>query len=543
MRRLGYATAFGLALALTGQAVAQTAPLPTLERSKGRHALMIDGAPFLMLGVQANNSTNYPSALPKLWPTVRRLHANTVEIPVAWEQIEPVEGRFDFSYLDVLLPQAREQGVRLVLLWFATWKNTSPSYVPTWVKTDNARFPRMRTPDGKAHYAMSPHAPATLAADKKAFVALMTYLREKDPQHTVVMVQPENEVGVYQQGRDHSPQANRLFAQPIPAALAKRTGKSGSWEQAFGKDAADAFFNAWYTASYIDEIAAAGQAVKDLPMYVNAAVGDPFGKPGASGGASGGPDWGVIDVWKVAAPHIHFVAPDLYGRDPKPYAKFLDHYARPDNALMIPETGNAAAFARYLWPVLGKGGIGFAPFGMDDTGFFNFPLGAKALDDATIDAFASKYAFLAPQARGWAALAYAHPTWGSTKGLDDAQQTQVMGRWRVTASYEEWQFGDRASPWLKSEPVPTAGQPVGGAAVVQVAPDQFIAMGSDVRLKFGLADGKPGENGIMLRTEEGHLDDAGRFVAERVWNGDQTDYGLNFTRPTMLRVTMGMFRG
>ncbi|MEP9401266.1 DUF5597 domain-containing protein [Sphingomonas silueang] len=539
--RLRFAAAMLMAAAWPAALAAQ-APLPALASRDGRHALMVDGAPYLMLGVQANNSTNYPAMLPKLWPMVARLHANIVEIPVAWEQIEPEEGRFDFSYLDTLLPQARERGVRLVLLWFGTWKNTSPGYVPAWVKTDNARFPRMRTPDGKAHYALSPHGANTLAADRTAFVALMRYLREKDPQHTVIMVQPENEVGVYQQSRDYSPEANRLFAQAIPAELAKRTGKSGSWAQAFGK-AADTYFNAWYTARYIEQIAAAGRREKDLPMYVNAAVGDPFGVPALSGGASGGPDWAVIDVWKVAAPHIDVLAPDLYGRDPRGYVKFLDHYARPDNALMVPETGNAADFARFLWPALGKGAIGWAPFGMDDTGYANYPLGAKVLDAATLDAFASKYALLAPQARGWARLAYAHPTWGSTKGLDPAQQRQVMGRWQVDAIYDEWQFGDRDAPWLKSDPVPTAGQPVGGAAVIQIAPDQFLAVGSDVRLKFALARAQGSEQAVALRVEEGSIDDTGRFTPIRVWNGDQTDYGLNFTQPTMLRITMGTFRG
>jgi beta-galactosidase GanA len=542
MARIQVAAAMLMALASIGGAAAQSVPLPVLAERDGRHALMVDGAPFLMLGVQANNSTNYPAMLPKLWPTVRRLHANTVGIPVAWEQIEPVEGQFDFNWLEALLPQAREQGVRLVLLWFATWKNTAPGYAPAWVRTDNARFPRMRTPDGKAHYALSPHGANTLAADRKAFVALMTWLRDHDPQHTVVMVQPENEVGTYQQPRDFSPEANRLFAQAIPPGLAKRIGKAGTWTQAFGKGA-DTAFNAWYTAAYIDSIAAAGQAVKDLPMYTNAAVGNPFALPEASGGASGGPDWPVIDVWKVAAPHIDVVAPDLYGRDPKAYAKFLDLYARPDNALMIPETGNAIEFARFLWPVLGKGAIGWAPFGMDDTGYSNYPLGTKALDEATLDAFARPYALLAPQARGWAALAFHHPGWGTTKGLEPARQSQRMGRWSVVASYEEWQFGDRDSPWLKSEPVPTAGQPVGGAAVLQIAPDQFLAIGADVRLRFNLADAKSGQQGMMLRVEEGRIDDAGRFTAMRVWNGDQTDYGLNFTTPTMLRITMETFQG
>lgn len=530
--------------ALVAGAAASAAPgeAPRIESRNGRHALMVDGKPFLMLGIQANNSSNYPAMLPQVWPMVERLHANTLEIPVAWEQIEPVEGQFDFSYLDALLPQARERGVKLVLLWFGTWKNTSPGYVPAWVKRDNARFPRMRTKDGKTHYALSPHGQATFEADRKAFVALMRYLKEHDPDHSVIMVQPENETGVYQQARDYSPEANRLFAGAVPPELAKQTGKRGNWTQVYG-DNAEPAFNAWYTARYIDRIAAAGKAVWPMPMYVNAAVGGPFAPPGKSGGASGGPDWQVIDVWKAAAPNIDAVAPDLYTRSAKDYLKFLDHYARPDNALLVPETGNAADFARFLWPTLGRGGIGWAPFGMDDTGYSNHPLGAVTLDDATLDAFARPYAFLKPMARGWAKLAYANPGWGTAKDAPEAEQSKVLGRWRVSAKYGEWQFGSMDSPWLKAAPPPHATQPVGGMAVLHLAPDQFLVTGTDIRVNIDLADKSKGETAMFLKVEEGTLADDGRFVARRVMNGDQTDYGLNFTaRPMLLRVTMGTYR-
>ncbi len=536
-RRWAMAGAAWAMVATPVAAVAQGA-LPKLVARDGRHALLVDGAPFLMLGVQANNSSNYPDMLPQVWPMVDRLHANTLEIPVAWEQIEPVEGKFDFRYLDALLPQARAHGVKLVLLWFATWKNTSPGYVPAWVKTDDRRFPRMRTRDGKTHYALSPHAPATLAADKRAFLALMRYLKDKDAKNTVILVQPQNEVGVYQQARDYSAEANRLFGGQVPARL----GKRGTWEQAYGPGA-EAAFNAWYTARYIDEIAAAGKAIKPVPMYVNAAVGDPFAAPGKSGGASGGPDWQVIDVWKAAAPSIDVVAPDLYTRDAKNYLKFLDHYARPDNALMVPETGNAADFARFLWPTLGRGGIGWAPFGMDATGYYNHPLGAVTLDDATLEAFATKYRFLKPMARGWAKLAYDHPGWGTAKGAPDAEQASVMGRWRVSAKYGEWQFGSMDSPWLKAEPPAAAAQPVGGMAVLQIAPDQFLVTGTDVRVTFDVVDKARGDTAMLIKVEEGTLADDGSFRARRVMNGDQTDYGLNFTaQPMLLRVTMGTYR-
>ena len=96
----------------------------------------------------------------------------------------------------------------------------------------------------------------------------------------------------------------------------------------------------------------------------------------------------MIPVWKVAAPHIDVLAPDIYNRDRPRLHRLSRHYARPDNALMVPETGNAIEYARFFWPALGSGAIGFAPFGMDGTGYSNFPLGAQKLDAETIEAFA-----------------------------------------------------------------------------------------------------------------------------------------------------------
>ena len=532
------------ALAAASPALAQDSSPPRIESRNGKHALIVDGAPYLMLGAQAHNSSNYPAMLPTVWPVMRRIHANTLEIPVAWEQIEPKEGQFDFSWLDVLLREARQNDVRLVLLWFATWKNTGASYTPLWVKTDPKRFPHMTKPDGTAHYVLSPHSRTNLEADKKAFVRLMQYLKDNDPQNTVIMVQPENELGSYGLMRDHAPEPRKLFEGQVPAELVKKLGKRpGTWRQVFGEGLDEQAFTTWHMARYVDEIAAAGKKVKPLPMYVNASLGDAFDAKSAANSATGGPQWNVIDIWKAAAPSVDAAAPDIYNRDQKAVIAYLDHYARPDNALLVPEIGNAADYARFFWPTLGRGGIGFAPFGMDASGYSNYPLGAKVLDEETLEAFASKYRLFAPIARQWARIASTSPTWGAAKGADAADQSGVLGRWRVTAQFELWEFGERDAPWLKADAHPTKGKPVGGMVAAQTGPNEIVIAGSDVRVRFGLDKPAAGESGSVLRVEEGSFAPDGQWQMRRVLNGDQTDYGINFTgTPMLLRVTLGTNR-
>ncbi|MGI4732424.1 MAG: DUF5597 domain-containing protein [Janthinobacterium lividum] len=530
-----------MTLGLASVAQAQTSgPSPTsvprIVTRDGHHALMVDGAPFLMLGAQVNNSSNYPAALPKVWPMLDRIHANTVEVPVAWQQIEPEEGRFDLTFVQALLDGARAHGKRVVILWFGAFKNSGPSYTPDWVKTDNRRFPRMKTRDGKDHYVLSPNARATLEADKRAFVTLVTYLRDHDPQNTVILMQVENETGSYRSPRDYGPAAQKLFDGPVPAALRKH----GTWTQAYGAQA-DRAFNSWYTALYCNELAAAGKTIKPLPMYANASLADPFKVPAPTNVASGGPQQDVLDIWKAAAPALDYEAPDIYDRDPAHVVAFLDAYRRPDNTLAVPEIGNALEYARFFWAAIGRGAVGFSPFGMDATGYFNYPLGAKSLDDATLDAFGAKYALFAPMAHEWARVAFEHPTWGTAKGADGKPQSIDMGGWTITASYGEWQFGHRTDSWIKSVPPAWADEPVGGALVAQIAPDQYLVSGDHVRLDFAPGAGAPA-NSLVLRVEEGRLVDR-QFVVDRVWNGDETDYGLNFIdTPVLLRVTVGRYR-
>ena len=147
-------------------------------------------------------------------------------MPVYWEQLEPKEGVFDYSVVDTLVAQSRKNDVRLILLWFATWKNNGPAYVPLWLKQDPQRFARMLTADGRPLGSISPFATGMLEADKRAFAALMRHLKKTDPRHTVIMVQVENESGTWGAVRDYSPAAVKAFDAPVPAAILAAMGKT-----------------------------------------------------------------------------------------------------------------------------------------------------------------------------------------------------------------------------------------------------------------------------------------------------------------------------
>ena len=528
------------ALAQTAQALA---PLPRIERTDKGAMLVVDGAPFLMLGAQANNSSNYPAPLRQVWPTLDAMGANTLEIPVAWEQIEPREGQFDFSWVDHLLGEARKHDKRLVLLWFGTWKNTGPSYTPEWVKLDPKRFPHNLTAQGTVHEALSPLGAETLKADTRAFAALMHHVAQVDRQNTVIMVQVENEVGSYGNVRDFSPAAQKLFAGPAAPALLKHYGKpaGSSWAKAFGSDA-DEYFQAWYTASYLNTVASAGKAEKALPMYANASLAAPFGRQNAATYSSGGPVHHVIELYKLAAPALDLVVPDIYKRDEKAVHAYLDLYARRDNPLMLAEIGNATEYARFFWDALGKGAIGFSPFGMDETGYYNFPLGAKSID-GTVNGFARLYHLFAPMQSVWAKAAAQGQVHAASEPTDPAaahKRELIIGRYKATLGFGQDQFAydpPRGNP-----------QPSGGAAIAQLGPDEFLVTGFDTRVSFDLADPAPGETLMLLRAEEGHYAPDGKggthWVFDRVWNGDQIDYGFNFNGiPQVLRLRYARIKG
>jgi hypothetical protein len=532
LSRLGVLT-FLVLITVGGVAIGQTrdshAGLPHLEKRGSATQLIVDGKPFLVLGGELHNSSSSSIEYMKpVWPRLAAMHLNTVLLPVAWETIEPEEGRFDFSVVDGLLEGARANNLKLVILWFGAWKNTYSSYVPAWVKADTERFPRVQTSDGRGTERLSPFSTAVRDADARAFAKLMRHLREADGDtHTVLMVQVENEVGVIPESRDHSAVSNAAFSAAVPPALTSYMEKhrtaldpefraaweaaggktSGTWQEVFGKTSlTDDLFMAWQYATYIDHVTAAGKAEYPLPMFANAALIRPNYEPGQYN--SGGPLPHSMDVWHAGAPSLDLLSPDIYFNE---FAQWAGRYARRDNPLFIPEAqGGAAGAANSLYAFGHLSAMGFSPFGIDDLG--NAPLDLVGVtnasehpDSSAISSVYSELSRLAPM------ILEKQGTGGITAALmeGEAQRSARLSVGDYTAN------------------ITRAGGSSGArvaAMFLQTGPNEFLVAGSgDAQITFSTDKPGPPIVGIESIDEEFFKD--GAWLPGRRLNGDENSQG------------------
>lgn len=511
------------------------AEAPRFVQKDGRWALLVDGQPFLMLGGQVHNSSAWPSEFPAIWNSFAALHANTIEAPVYWEQIEPQPGRFDWSNVDLLVKGAREHNLHVVLLWFGTWKNGNMHYVPEWVKTETKRFPRVVRADGELTDVLSADSRANLEADRAAFVALMRHLRELDgADHTILLIQVENEAGNIGSVRDFSPEANKKFAGQVPPdMLAAAHKQAGTWTEVFRGDA-DELFQLYYQARYINEIAAAGRAEFNIPVYINVWLSSLTAElpqrqvylPGIqypSGGAV--QQW--VGLWRALAPALDACAPDIYNSDPEFVRSVLRAYHRPDNPLFVPEIAKTDGFAKYLFAALGEGALGFAPFGVD-------PRGWNILGDSPAKAHARNFALLEPMSREIARLNFEGKLKAAVEETGQPQQELDFGAWQATIAYGYPQRDGRRAPGTSDAH--------GAGLIAQLGPDEFLVTGVDASVNFHLPGRLPGMRMQILSAQEGVFQN-GAWKAVRLWNGDETDRGLQFheAEPTAVYVRLGRF--
>ena len=519
---------------------AQQNSLPHLRKQATATQLVVDGKPFLVLaGELGNSSSSSVENMRPFWPKLAGLNLNTVLMPVYWELIEPTEGKFDFTLVDGLIQDARKNKLRLVPLWFASWKNSMSSYAPAWVKTNQRRFPRSQDRNGSGMEILSPFSKENVDADARAFAAFMRHLREVDGNdHTVIMIQVENEIGMIPDSRDRSAEANALFTQAVPvelmsylqehkeqlipefrAAWAANGFKSrGTWEEIFGKGAAtDEIFMAWYFARYVNRVTDAGKSEYALPMFVNAALIRPGYQPGQY--PSAGPLPHLMDIWRAGAPKIDFLSPDIYFQN---FAEWVRKYQRSGNPLFIPEAlPGPVDSVNALYAIGQHDAIGFSPFSVE------------SLDEATSDSLKQSYDLLTQVTP----LILEHQGKGEMAGLlpegpeQRLPQQLRLGDYILNVTFERQltQPTGPQNPGVQTSAGSQSANILSGGLVIATGPNEFVFAGTGLTVTFEVET--PGDPIVgILAADEGQYVN-GQWIQGRRLNGDQTHQGRHLRLP------------
>jgi hypothetical protein len=574
MRRFcGFVSMFAFAaMAASAQTTTGAASaIPHLRKQGAATQMIVDGKPFLMLAGELRNSTTTNLDFMKpVWPKLVALHLNTVLAAVPWELLEPKAGQFDFTLVDAQIHAAESNNLRLVFLWFGSWKNGASSYPPIWVKGDVERFPRAQGKDGASTDTLSTFSTANVNADSRAFAALMRHVKEVDSRRRVIMIQVENEVGLLGDSRDRSATADKAFAEPVPKELldymtshkdtlypefrqaweAAGAKTSGTWEEVFGKAPfTDEIFMAWNYARYVGRVAAAGKAEYPVPMFVNTWCS--MGPPSPGRYPSGGPLPHVSDIWKVAAPAIDFRSPDLHSTNFTEWADWYHH--TPDFPLFIPEAFHATGHYNIFYVMGQHDGIGFSPFAIDELFFTLEPGMMEALEARFSPNSVDGLLFTGPSrtrieladlplARSYDTIARLAPLILENQGkgkmagavviADEPPQKIPLGNYVLTVSYPASRRdpipapkparGAPAVPAPAPPPAPSRLAERVGALFIAVGPDEYIAAASGP-MSIRFSPNTPGAPIVGIDSiEEGTFVD-GRWIPGRRLNGDESD--------------------
>lgn len=504
--------------------------IPVIEKKDGEWEFLVDGKPFIMLAGELHNSSSSDIRYmeERVWPYLRELHLNSVLLSVAWEMIEPEEGRFDFSVVNEIIGQAKRERIKLGILWFGLWKNGISSFVPEWVKMNPDRFWRIRDRYGKVLDAVSPLGKEAVQADAKAFAALMRNIKQADGEdHTVILVQVENEIGILGSDRDYSETAQKEYGQPVPEAISEIYKKEGTWEEVFGEDAPEYFMEYQYALA-IETIAKTGKERYPLPMITNAWIQQFPWRPGSY--PSGGPTAEFKEIWKKAAPDIIVNAPDVYVSD---FKTVCEKYATEDNALMIPEHRRDIKNISHLFYAIGKyHALCFSPFGIEDlltppeklTGAGN-PKVMKMLNinpaawntDKSGEFLKLAYALLAD------AVPVLEKYWKEKK-----VQAFLRGSEHEKGTVLPLDGCDLRIDYMDQAP----DTPKAAGIIVESGDREIYVMG--VNFQYSLMGAKNTDT-VIVEYSEGRFED-GRYVRERILNGDERFCMIQTEQPVAQRL-------
>ena len=532
-----------------------------LQKQGTATQLVVHGMPFLILGGElGNSSAACPQDIERIFPKLKKMGLNTVLVPVYWDLTEPVEGQFDFTLTDKALQQARENDLKIVFLWFGAWKNSMSCYAPLWFKENHKKYPRAYTQSGKPLEIASAFSEAVYEADHHAFSQWMQHIATVDKEEgTVIMIQIENEIGMLEDARDYSREANKIFNAPVPAEFmtylqknkkalhpqmlkkweSQGCKKQGYWQEVFGADIyTDEIFMAWHYAKYVEGLAQTARSIYNIPLYVNAAMNSRGRKPGEY--PSAGPLAHLIDVWHCGAPSIDILAPDLYDNG---FTDWVARYKLHNNPLFIPEirlTDNNSVRAFYIFGE--HDAIGISPFSIED--------GSDSPNSPLVQSYA-KLTELMP-------LLTKYQGKGLMKGLlfDSENKERIIADDDLTITARHF----FTLPW---DPRATNGSiwPEGGGILLKLSK---IVAGSGIVLEFAKTSEKQtiekqkqlGEDGFALRNDQiktkhdkfkgmrcgiGYVDEVkvdkdGKLHYVRRLNGDQDHQGRH------VRISVGDFK-
>lgn len=453
---------------------------------------------FILGGELSNSAVTSVEDIDEVMPRMKALGLNTVLVPAYWEFLEPEEGQFDYTLIDRTVLRARENGLKVVFLWFGAWKNSMSCYAPLWFKKDTRRFPRAKTKKGKTLEIASCFSEEVFKADNSAFGALMQHLSQTAAD-VVTMIQVENEIGMLESARDHSPLANKAYDEPIPRTLYKalNISKPTTWRQLFGDDPyGEEKFMAYHYAKYVGRLCETARRYTQMPLYVNAAMNSRNRQPGQY--PSAGPLAHLTDFWKAGAPQLLCLAPDIYDAGFKSWA---DRYALPDNPLFIPEchcTENSGARAMYVFGE--HHALGFSPFAIDKAP-------AKATEN-----LAKAYNLLKQIVNS--KLSNSTLSWGLLFDQQDKERIIRDEDMSITCRHYS------TLPW---SPQATDGSewPEGGAMLVKLDKHEYLLAGTGVVVRFGSETVQVGIGSI----DEVSIDEEGTMHYLRRNNGDENHQG------------------
>ncbi|MFX0557817.1 DUF5597 domain-containing protein [Maribacter sp. CXY002] len=551
------------------------AQLHSLEKDKNATKMLVDGKPFLILGGELHNSSGTDTLqLKQTFKDLKALNLNTVLGYAYWEMVEPKEGVYNFDLVDALIEGARSEGLKVILVWFGSWKSTASSYVPEWVKTNPKRFQRYTLEDGSTLEMLSPFYEENRNADAKAYIALMQHIKETDKDHTVIMMQVENEPGCFENYRDYSPAGKKAWNSEMPKEMVSylklHKGKlfpaletawktngyktKGTWEEILGKSVEEGdhkyyteeLFMAFHYSQFVNNIAEQGKQILNLPAFCNGWLYNPSGFY-----PHGTVNPHVLDAYRAGGSALDFYSPNVYTLE---YDRLFSDYTLGGNTLFIPESLMVPAGT--IYSIAEYNSIGFAPFGIDGQ------RGLHSEDQENVKVLQATNKALS----GMMGLVTEHYGKPSMKGvylypLRKEQQITIgdyvlkakssrVGGFSIDFGKSLEQAGKPAFPMpatadgedeaMPAGPFGPLPKNIGSAMVIQDAPNEFYILGYGVKFGFELKENIHFDHLGFLSIEEGYFEND-RFIATKRWNGDELKVVLPAEKLTTLKVKLYHF--